>query len=240
MDPFLPHNLDFLSRSKEPLSINLAMFEQPLLKLTLVDILEATNNFCKTNVIGDGGFGTVYKATLPNGKIVEVKKLSEAKTQGEREFIAEMETLGKVKHQNRVPLLGYCSIGEKKLLVYEYMVNGSLDLWLRNRTGAGLCFTLSGKGEFRKLIYSSEVMAVELKRFLAVKTVNLFTRPDKKREFPNTQESLQGEGLLILSNQKGLSLQLHFLAFFGKEFSLWLSFILLIRLLSFLPYYSNE
>lgn len=111
---FLDPNLYFLSssRSKEPLSINLAMFEQPLLKLTLVDILEATNNFCKTNVIGDGGFGTVYKATLPNGKIVAVKKLSEAKTQGKREFIAEMETLGKVKHQNLVPLLGYCSIGE--------------------------------------------------------------------------------------------------------------------------------
>ena len=118
------------------MSINVAMFEQPLLKLTLVDILEATNNFCKTNIIGDGGFGTVYKATLPNGKIVAIKKLSEAKTQGHREFMAEMETLGKVKHQNLVPLLGYCSFGEEKLLVYEYMVNGSLDLWLRNRTGA--------------------------------------------------------------------------------------------------------
>ncbi|RXI08433.1 hypothetical protein DVH24_022577 [Malus domestica] len=46
-----------------------------------------------------------------------------------------METLGKVNHQNLVPLLGYCSLGEEKLLVYEYMVNGSLDIWLRNRTG---------------------------------------------------------------------------------------------------------
>lgn len=131
-------NLYFLSssRSKEPLSINVAMFEQPLLKLTLVDVLEATNNFCKTNIIGDGGFGTVYKATLPDGKIVAVKKLNQSKTQGHREFLAEMETLGKVKHRNLVPLLGYCSFGEEKLLVYEYMVNGSLDLWLRNRTGA--------------------------------------------------------------------------------------------------------
>ena len=65
-----------------------------------------------------------------------MKKLSPAKTQGKREFIAEMETLGKVKHQNLVPLLGYCCYGEEKLLVYKYMVNGSLDLWLRNRTGA--------------------------------------------------------------------------------------------------------
>ncbi|KAM1504186.1 hypothetical protein TB2_000299 [Malus domestica] len=105
------------------------MFQQPLFKLTLVDILEATNNFCKTNIIEDGGFGTVYKATLSDGKTVAVKKLSEYKTQGHREFIAEMETLGKVNHQNLVPLLGYCSLGEEKLLVYEYMVNGSLDIW---------------------------------------------------------------------------------------------------------------
>ncbi|KAK6155749.1 hypothetical protein DH2020_009997 [Rehmannia glutinosa] len=123
------------SRSKEPLSINIAMFEQPLLKLTLVDILEATNNFCKANIIGDGGFGTVYKATLPDGKVVAVKKLSQAKTQGQREFLAEMETLGKVKHRNLVSLLGYCSYGEEKVLVYEYMANGSVDHWLRNRTG---------------------------------------------------------------------------------------------------------
>ncbi|XP_052875136.1 leucine-rich repeat receptor protein kinase EMS1-like isoform X2 [Gossypium arboreum] len=135
---FIDQELYFLSssRSKEPLSINIATFEQPLLKLTLGDILEGTSHFCKTNVIGDGGFGTVYKAKLPSGKTVAVKKLSQAKTQGHREFIAEMETLGKVKHQNLVPLLGYCSLAEEKLLVYEYMINGSLDLWLRNRTGA--------------------------------------------------------------------------------------------------------
>ncbi|ESR34743.1 hypothetical protein CICLE_v10004265mg [Citrus x clementina] len=138
LNSFSDHNLYFLSssRSKEPLSINIAMFEQPLMRLTLVHILEATNNFCKTNIIGDGGFGTVYKAALPDGKTVAVKKLSQAKTQGHREFTAEMETLGKVKHQNLVPLLGYCSFDEEKLLVYEYMVNGSLDLWLRNRTGS--------------------------------------------------------------------------------------------------------
>ncbi|MBA0796040.1 hypothetical protein Gohar_006840 [Gossypium harknessii] len=139
LNNFLDQNLCFLSsssRSKEPLSINIATFEQPLLKLTLGDILEGTHHFCKTNIIGDGGFGTVYKAKLPSGKTVAVKKLSQAKTQGNREFIAEMETLGKVKHQNLVPLLGYCSLGEEKLLVYEYMINGSLDLWLRNRSGA--------------------------------------------------------------------------------------------------------
>ncbi|XP_010523517.1 PREDICTED: leucine-rich repeat receptor protein kinase EMS1-like [Tarenaya hassleriana] len=134
---FIEPNLYFLSgsRSKEPLSINVATFEQPLLKLSLADILQATDNFCKKNIIGDGGFGTVYKASLPSGKTVAVKKLSQVKTQGNREFIAEMETLGKVKHPNLVSLMGYCSFREEKLLVYEYMKNGSLDHWLRNQTG---------------------------------------------------------------------------------------------------------
>jgi Leucine-rich repeat (LRR) protein len=126
-----------MSKSKEPLSINIAMFERPLMaRLTLADILQATNNFCKTNIIGDGGFGTVYKAVLSDGRVVAIKKLGASTTQGDREFLAEMETLGKVKHQNLVPLLGYCSFAEEKLLVYDYMANGSLDLWLRNRADA--------------------------------------------------------------------------------------------------------
>ena len=125
-----------LDKMKEPLSINVAMFEQPLLRLTLADVLRATNGFSKTNIIGDGGFGTVYKAHLPDGRIVAVKKLGHGLSQGNREFLAEMETLGKVKHRHLVPLLGYCSFGEEKLLVYDYMPNGSLDLWLRNRADA--------------------------------------------------------------------------------------------------------
>lgn len=138
LNPAIEPTLSFMSnsKSKEPLSINVAMFESPLLRLTLADILRITNNFCKTNIIGDGGFGTVYKAVLPDGRTVAIKKLGQARTQGHREFLAEMETLGKVKHRNLVPLLGYCSFGDEKLLVYDFMVNGSLDYWLRNRADA--------------------------------------------------------------------------------------------------------
>uniref|UniRef100_A0A7N0TS44 non-specific serine/threonine protein kinase n=1 Tax=Kalanchoe fedtschenkoi TaxID=63787 RepID=A0A7N0TS44_KALFE len=132
-------NLNYLSsssKSKEPLSINVAIFEQPLWKLTMADILEGTGNFCKTNVIGDWGFGTVYRAELPDGRTVAIKKLNQGKTQGQREFLTEMETLGKVKHPNLVSLLGYCSVTDEKLLVYEYMAKGSLDLWLRGKNRA--------------------------------------------------------------------------------------------------------
>ena len=122
---------------KEPLSINIAMFERPeLLRLSLADIRRITDNFASVNVIGAGGFGTVYKGMLPDGRVVAVKKLlanSSSLKQGNREFVAEMETLGKVKHRNLVSLLGYCSAGpDEKLLVYDYMPNGSLDMWLRN------------------------------------------------------------------------------------------------------------
>jgi serine/threonine protein kinase len=60
-----------------------------------------------------------------------VKKLRAAGQQGAREFLAEMETLGRVEHANLVPLLGYCASGGERVLVYEYMPNGSLDAWLR-------------------------------------------------------------------------------------------------------------
>ncbi|CAN1755050.1 Leucine-rich repeat receptor protein kinase EMS1 [Linum perenne] len=134
---FMNHSMIRSSSTREPLSINLATFQQPLLKVTLSNILEGTNNFCNSNIIGDGGFGTVYKAKLVTKNnndilVVAVKKLSHSKAQGDREFMAEMETLGKVKHKNLVSLLGYCSLGEEKLLVYEYMANGSLDTWLRD------------------------------------------------------------------------------------------------------------
>ncbi|XP_010253958.1 PREDICTED: leucine-rich repeat receptor protein kinase EMS1-like isoform X1 [Nelumbo nucifera] len=109
-------------------------FEQPLLQLTLSDILHITNNFSKLNVIGDGGSGTVYRGILPDGRMVAIKKLGKARDQGSREFQAEMEAIGKVKHKNLVPLLGYCSFEDNKILIFEFMANGSLESWLRNKS----------------------------------------------------------------------------------------------------------
>ncbi|CAL4953038.1 unnamed protein product [Urochloa decumbens] len=122
---------------REPLSINLATFEHALLRVTADDILKATENFSKVHIIGDGGFGTVYRAALPEGRRVAIKRLHGGhQFQGDREFLAEMETIGKVKHPNLVPLLGYCVCGDERFLIYEYMENGSLEMWLRNRADA--------------------------------------------------------------------------------------------------------
>lgn len=121
-----------LSSVPEPLSINVATFEKPLRKLTFAHLLEATNGFSADSLIGSGGFGEVYKARLKDGSIVAIKKLIHVTGQGDREFMAEMETIGKIKHRNLVPLLGYCKIGEERLLVYEYMKWGSLEAVLHD------------------------------------------------------------------------------------------------------------
>ncbi|CAL0325168.1 unnamed protein product [Lupinus luteus] len=114
---------------REALSIiNLETFENSLKKLSVADLLEATNNFHSDNIVGSGGFGVVYKAQLKDGRVVAIKKLIYGSGQGDREFTSEMETIGRIKHQNLVPLLGYCQVGEERLLVYEYMKYGSLDI----------------------------------------------------------------------------------------------------------------
>ncbi|KAK6149486.1 hypothetical protein DH2020_017011 [Rehmannia glutinosa] len=126
-----------LSSVPEPLSINVATFEKPLRKLTFAHLLEATNGFSADSLIGSGGFGDVYKAQLKDGSVVAIKKLIHVTGQGDREFMAEMETIGKIKHRNLVPLLGYCRIGDERLLVYEYMKWGSLEAVLHDREKIG-------------------------------------------------------------------------------------------------------
>ncbi|KAL5230464.1 hypothetical protein ABZP36_029240 [Zizania latifolia] len=121
---------------KEALSINVATFQRQLRKLTFTQLIEATNGFSTASLIGSGGFGEVFKATLRDGSCVAIKKLILLSYQGDREFMAEMETLGKIKHKNLVPLLGYCKIGEERLLVYEFMSHGSLEDTLHGGGGA--------------------------------------------------------------------------------------------------------
>ncbi|KAL0737436.1 hypothetical protein Bca4012_013646 [Brassica carinata] len=125
-----------IEKEKEPLSINVATFQRQLRKLKFSQLIEATNGFSAASMIGHGGFGEVFKATLKDGTSVAIKKLIRLSCQGDREFMAEMETLGKIKHRNLVPLLGYCKIGEERLLVYEFMQFGSLEEVLHGpRTG---------------------------------------------------------------------------------------------------------
>ncbi|KAH6556569.1 hypothetical protein KP509_1Z169900 [Ceratopteris richardii] len=92
-------------------------------KFSYKEIKFITRNF--ENVIGRGAFGLVYEGELRNGLKVAVKKLSKSSTQGKKEFVNEVQFLSRVHHTNLVRLLGYCDESEL-VLVYEYMVNGSL------------------------------------------------------------------------------------------------------------------
>ncbi|KAK9285498.1 hypothetical protein L1049_024692 [Liquidambar formosana] len=82
---------------------------------------------CKyKTLIGEGGFGSVYRGTLPDGQEVAVKVRSATSTQGTREFENELNLLSDIRHENLVPLLGFCCENDQQMLVYPFMSNGSL------------------------------------------------------------------------------------------------------------------
>lgn len=95
------------------------------------DLYRATKGFREKEFLGFGGFGRVYKGVLPNSKIeVAVKKISHESRQGMKEFVAEIVSVGRLRHRNLVTLLGYCRRKGELFLVYDYMRNGSLDTYL--------------------------------------------------------------------------------------------------------------
>lgn len=91
----------------------------------------ATRGFRDKELLGFGGFGRVYKGTLPSTRLqVAVKRVSHESKQGLREFVAEIATIGRLRHRNLVQLQGWCRRRGDLLLVYDYMANGSLDKYL--------------------------------------------------------------------------------------------------------------
>ncbi|CDP17268.1 unnamed protein product [Coffea canephora] len=98
------------------------------------DLYIATKGFREQELLGEGGFGRVYKGVMPTNRVeVAVKKVSHHARQGMRGFIAEIISIGRLHHRNLVPLLGYCRRKGELLLVYEFMSNGSLDRFLFNQ-----------------------------------------------------------------------------------------------------------
>ncbi|KAL9236915.1 hypothetical protein vseg_011528 [Gypsophila vaccaria] len=95
---------------------------------TFRQMASATNNFSIENLVGEGGFGRVYKGYIPGvDKLVAIKQLDRNGLQGNREFLSEVFMLSLVDHPNLVNLIGYCADGDQRILVYEYMANGSLE-----------------------------------------------------------------------------------------------------------------
>ncbi|TYJ35210.1 hypothetical protein E1A91_A05G220700v1 [Gossypium mustelinum] len=93
-------------------------------QFTYAELKTATRGFSEE--IGQGGYGVVYKEVLSNQRIAAIKVLNLEVNQAEEEFLAEASTIGRVNHMNLIEMWGYCAEGKHRLLVYEYMENGSL------------------------------------------------------------------------------------------------------------------
>ncbi|XP_052205943.1 proline-rich receptor-like protein kinase PERK8 [Diospyros lotus] len=93
---------------------------------TYEELIEATNGFSAQNLLGEGGFGCVFKGFLVDGREVAVKQLKTGGGQGEREFRAEVEIISRVHHRHLVSLVGYCISDHQRLLVYDYVPNNTL------------------------------------------------------------------------------------------------------------------
>lgn len=139
--------LGFLSASNELGDENIE-----LTFVSFEDIVTATNDFSEDNMLGQGGFGKVYKVikkpfpyltlpiqftndetmqgTMDENKEVAIKRLGQGSGQGAEEFRNEVVLIAKLQHRNLVRLLGYCIHGEEKLLIYEYLPNKSLDSFI--------------------------------------------------------------------------------------------------------------
>ncbi|CDY55369.1 BnaA02g36540D [Brassica napus] len=102
-------------------------------RLKYKDLYHATKGFKEKDLLGSGGFGSVYRGVMPKtNKEIAVKRVSNKSRQGLKEFVSEVVSIGRMSHRNLVPLMGYCRRRDELLLVYDYMPNGSLDKYLYN------------------------------------------------------------------------------------------------------------
>ncbi|KAL0379926.1 UNVERIFIED_CONTAM: G-type lectin S-receptor-like serine/threonine-protein kinase LECRK3 [Sesamum angustifolium] len=116
----------FFIYHKKMLSLQSASTLHGIRRYTYKELEEATGGF--NQQLGRGSFGTVYKGVIPSipKRYIAVKRLDKAEKEGEKEFTTEVSAIGRTHHKNLVALLGFCDEGNNRLLVYEYMSNGSL------------------------------------------------------------------------------------------------------------------
>ncbi|OIV94132.1 hypothetical protein TanjilG_31557 [Lupinus angustifolius] len=119
---------------------NVYPMEAGSMVISIQVLIDVTNNFSEENILGKGGFGTVYKGELHDGTKIAVKRMQSGSMgeKGLNEFMAEIAVLTRVRHKHLVALLGYCLDGDERLLVYEYMPQGALSRLLFHWKKEGL------------------------------------------------------------------------------------------------------
>ncbi|GJN09501.1 hypothetical protein PR202_ga27514 [Eleusine coracana subsp. coracana] len=125
----------------------------------------ATDNFSHQNILGEGGYGLVYKGKLSDGRVIAVKQLSQTSHQGKSQFVTEVATVSAVQHRNLVKMYGCCIDSSPPLLVYEYLENRSLDRALFGDSGLSLNWSTRFEiivGIARGLAYLHEESSVRI------------------------------------------------------------------------------
>ncbi|RZC86573.1 hypothetical protein C5167_029921 [Papaver somniferum] len=138
-----------------PEDVNDEVLTTESLQFNFGTVSTATDNFSEDNKLGEGGFGSVYKGTLPDSQEIAVKRLSKNSGQGEQEFKNEVTLVAKLQHRNLVKLVGFSLSGEEKLLIYEYMPNGSLDQILFE-------YMMHGEFSVKSDVFSFGVLVLEI------------------------------------------------------------------------------
>ncbi|KAL6585125.1 hypothetical protein OROMI_004414 [Orobanche minor] len=148
--PSYRSNLDFSGSLREAISLSRSgpcgspplcsicqhktpVFGKPPRWFTYADLELATGGFSQANFLAEGGYGSVHRGVLPDGQTIAVKQHKLASSQGDQEFCSEVEVLSCAQHRNVVMLIGFCIEDGRRLLVYEYICNGSLDSHLYGR-----------------------------------------------------------------------------------------------------------
>ncbi|XP_075489811.1 inactive protein kinase SELMODRAFT_444075-like [Primulina tabacum] len=168
-------NLDFNESFREVMSLRTApsgspplcsvcqhkapVFGKPPRWFTYAELELATGAFSQANFLAEGGFGSVHRGVLPDGLVVAVKQHKLASSQGDQEFCSEVEVLSCAQQRNVVMLIGFCIEDGRRLLVYEYICNGSLDSHLYGHQQGSLTWNARKKiavGAARGLRYLHE------------------------------------------------------------------------------------
>ncbi|KAF8749554.1 hypothetical protein HU200_012569 [Digitaria exilis] len=123
---------------------------------TFEEMSHCTNDFSDSALIGQGGYGKVYRGVLADGTVVAIKRAQQDSLQGSKEFFTEIELLSRLHHRNLVSLLGYCDEEDEQMLVYEFMPNGNLRDHLSARAKMPLDFPMRLRitlGSSRGILY---------------------------------------------------------------------------------------
>ncbi|KAK8608253.1 hypothetical protein V6N13_023680 [Hibiscus sabdariffa] len=180
------------------------------------ELKAATEDFSPSNKLGEGGFGSVYKGTISDGTVVAVKQLSIGSDQGKSQFISEIAAISAVQHRNLVKLHGCCFEGKRRLLVYEYLENKSLDqalfghseLHLNWPTRFNICLETArgGRPNSDKSLEGDKIYLLEWAWVLHEKTESLDLVDPNLIEF-NENEALRVVRVALLCTQGSPSMR---------------------------------